>query len=193
MPWPLRTSRSVTPLSSAAEGFLRASAAATGKSGRGASPVPSLRGDAKARLLAEFARRDAAPASRLRLLLGDIRWPAASLSAVVAAAAVLSLGSTIGGIRLSDISGDSGPAESLRMRDVAAPAVTPIALSPAAVMPSAVSPTGTGVGERALPTKSALAWERFHPLPASSPRVRVVDDQNLSLIGVGWTPDLDGP
>lgn len=120
--------------------------------------------DAKTRLLAEFERRASRPRSRMGLLIESVRWPVGVAAA--AAVAVLVVGFTLGGATASDPG---------------------VAASRPATARAPGAPARGAAGER------ALAWESFHPLPSSSPRVRVVDDQNLPLLGVGWTPGLDGP
>lgn len=123
-----------------------------------------LPGDAKAHLLAAYERQGGVPASGLRLLLGGVRWPAAAISAAAAAVLVVFSGSLGSGGGLgAPVLGQAGLTE------------------------ARANAPSRSVVER------PLTWEHVHPLPKSSARVRVVDDQNLPLIGVGWTPDLDGP
>ena len=172
MTWPFRTPESassrasIRPLSSET-----LSSATEGLLRACASGAPvGLPGDAKARLLAAYERRGGAPSSGLRLvptILGGLRWQTASLSAAAAAAVVIVVGSLGSGADASR-GGLSGSGASL-----------------------------AGVGERRVASRRSierpLAWERVHPLPSVASKVRVVDDQNLSVIGVGFTPDLDGP
>lgn len=129
-----------------------------------ASPRLDLPGDAKAHLLAAYERRGGVPASGLRLLLGGVRWPAAAVSAAAAAVLVVFSGSLGSGTALD------------------APGIGQAGLTSA----RASAPMRVAL-------ERPLSWERVHPLPKSAARVRVVDDQNLPLISVGWTPDLDGP
>lgn len=153
----------VTPLSSQVRGLLTESAR---------RPGPVLPGDTKALLLAAYERRGSAPASGLRLLLGGVRWSVAALSAAAAAILVVFSGS------LSSV--DAGAGE----------LANPVSAS----LRSAHTSTGgalsatTGVS---LTAERPIVWEQIHPLPSASARLRVIDDQSLSLIG--WTPDLEGP
>lgn len=155
----------VTPLSPPVDAALRACAA---------SPRLDLPGDAKAHLLAAYERRGGVPASGLRLLLGGVRWPAAAVSAAAAAVLVVFSGS-LGSGTAPDAPGIDAPV-------IDAPGIGQARLTAA---------RGNAPMRAAL--ERPLSWERVHPLPKSAARVRVVDDQNLPLISVGWTPDLDGP
>jgi len=174
MSWPFRTSRAVTALSPEVEALLRGGPAggtgATGSVGDGAPTcvAPELPGEFKARFFAAYERRGRAPTSGLRLLVGEIRWPAAALSAVAGACVVMFAGASSGG------------------DPIASRSVAPVPVR-------VVGEAGVSrAGERQLAFVGG-DWEHVHPLPTSTASVRVVDDQNLPLIGVGWTPDLDGP
>jgi hypothetical protein len=144
---------------------------------RAALPPRELPGDAKARLLAAYARRSSGPASRFQLLLGGIRWSAAAASAAAAAVVVAFAGALAGGDSLPSsedgVSGANG-------------IVADAALATSAADPAA----DPSLGGRTAQRERALSWSRVHPLPSAPPRVRVVNDPNLPLIGVGWTPDL---
>jgi hypothetical protein len=129
-----------------------------------AAPRLDLPGDAKAHLLAAYERRGGVPASGLRLLLGGVRWPFAAASAAAAAVLVVFSGSLGSGAGLD---------------------------SPGMGQAGLTAARGNAPMRVAL--ERPLSWERVHPLPKSAARVRVVDDQNLPLISVGWSPDLDGP
>lgn len=167
---PLRNPEMVMNLSSSLADRLRESAA------RADHVLPD---DAKTRLLAEFERRGSRPRSRMGLLIESVRWPVGAAAA--AAAAVLVVGFTLGGATASDPG-----LEASRLTTARAPGAPDRGVTDRGV-------TDRGVTARGAAGERALAWESFHPLPSSSPRVRVVDDQNLPLLGVGWTPGLDGP
>jgi hypothetical protein len=146
-------------------------------------PVP---GDARARLLAAYERRGA-PASRWRVLLGggasgDRSWAPATLSAVAAACLVVVGGALTTGGPASSAPDASGGGVAGRIGPAGLTGMGPTALRTAGLRP----------GERALAFSDAR-WQAVHPLPSRTARVRLVNDQNLSLIGVGWTPDLEGP
>ena len=129
-----------------------------------ARPGPALPGDAKAHLLSAYERRGTAPASGLRLVLGGVRWSSAAVSAAAAAALVVFSGS-------------------LGSESVVLPAQTGLT--------SAIAHSPTASARLSL--ERPLVWEKVHPLPSAVAKFRVVDDQSLPLIGVGWTPVLDGP
>jgi hypothetical protein len=191
MSWPFRTSRAVTVLSPEVEALLRGgrfadgNPAADGNSagdGTQSPGLPPLPGTFRAGLLAAYERRGGAPSSGLSLLVRDIRWPVASLTAAAAACVVILAGALPGGGLAAD-----RPAGALASRTAASAGLaTRRGSSPA------LRASPSKAGERELAFVGG-EWEHVHPLPASVAKVRVVNDQNLPLIGVGWTPDLDGP
>lgn len=180
---PASADRSATSLSPDVESLLRAVASTAVGSPEAGTPA-ALPGRFKAELLAAYERRGAAPASRLRLLVRDVRWPAAALSAAAAACVVVFAGALSGG--------ETRPGGS--SAGVASSGGASLA---GAFAPSARAPRADGRSRvRGVERELAFVggeWEHVHPLPSSVAKVRVVDDQSLPLIGVGWTPDLDGP